>query len=255
MQQTIESFARRIGRRRRALAPVLLLLVLALGFFAFFAIADEVAEGEIRVLDERILLSMRNPADLADPLGPAWLEEMALEITAVGGYPLIVLSLAVVTGLLLVTCRFGAAIYAFFSVGSGALVSHFLKTFYDRPRPDVVAHLDVIHTASFPSGHAMVTTVAYLTLAALVMRFFADWRVRAYVLCVAVFIALIVGVSRVYLGVHWPSDVAAGWALGAAWASLTWLAVTLLALYRKSGRGKASRKQLRDDAPDAMENP
>lgn len=255
MTQTIKSFARRVGRRRQALAPVLLLLVLALGSFAFFAIADEVAEGEIRAFDESVLLSMRNPADPTDPLGPPWLEEIALEVTAVGGYPLIVLSLAVVTGLLIVTRRFGAAFYAVFSVGSGALVSHFLKTFYDRPRPDIVAHLDVIHTASFPSGHAMVTTVAYLTLAALVMRFFADWRVRAYVLCVAVLIALVVGVSRVYLGVHWPSDVAAGWALGAAWASLTWLAVTLLALYRNSGQAEGSRKQLRAGAAEAMEKP
>ncbi|EKF17429.1 phosphatase PAP2 family protein [Nitratireductor pacificus] len=251
----MKTFARRVGRRRQVLAPALLLLVLALGSFAFLAIADEVAEGEIRAFDERLLLSMRNPADPADPIGPPWLEEMALEVTAVGGYPLIVLSLAVVAGLLVVTRRFGAALYAVLSVGSGALVSHFLKHFYDRPRPDIVAHLDVIHTASFPSGHAMVTTVAYLTLAALVMRFFEDWRVRAYVLCVAVLVALLVGISRVYLGVHWPSDVAAGWALGAAWASLTWLVVTLLALYRNSGGGAGAGNQLREGAPEAMENP
>ncbi|MAS14981.1 MAG: PA-phosphatase [Nitratireductor sp.] len=250
-----DGFFRRVARQRGALAPVLLLLVLTLGSFAFFAIADEVAEGEIKALDEYLLLSLRNPMDASDPLGPPWLEETALEITAIGGYPVIVLSLLVLTGLLLVTRRFGAAFYALLSVGSGALVSYLLKNHYERPRPDLVEHLDVIHTASFPSGHATVTTVAYLTLAALVVRFFPDWRVRLYVLAVAVFISFIVGASRVYLGVHWPSDVAAGWALGAAWASFIWLCLSLLALYRGRRAGNGSAKRLRESAVEVMEKP
>ncbi|MCR4265713.1 phosphatase PAP2 family protein [Nitratireductor sp. ZSWI3] len=255
MTERTDRFIKRLARRRQALAPTLLLLVLAAGSFLFLSIAEEVAEGEIRSLDERILLAMRNPADPTDPIGPSWLEETALEVTAIGGYPVITLSLLLVTGLLVVTRRYSSAFYAVFSVGSGALVAHVMKTFYDRPRPDIVAHLDVIHTASFPSGHAMVTTVAYLTLAALVMRFFEDWRVRVYVLGVAVFTAFIVGVSRLYLGVHWPSDVAAGWALGAAWASLTWLAVTLISLYRNSRSARGAGKRLRDGAGEAMEKP
>ena len=140
-------------------------------------------------------------------------------------------------------------------MGSGALVSYLLKNHYERPRPDLVEHLDVIHTASFPSGHATVTTVAYLTLAALVVRFFPDWRVRLYVLAVAVFISFIVGASRVYLGVHWPSDVAAGWALGAAWASFIWLCLSLLALYRGRRAGNGSAKRLRESAVEVMEKP
>ncbi|EIM74432.1 PA-phosphatase-like phosphoesterase [Nitratireductor aquibiodomus RA22] len=248
-------FVRQIARHRRALAPVLLLLVLTLGSFVFLAIADEVAEGEIKALDEQVLLALRNPLDASDPLGPPWLEEAALEITAIGGYPVIVLSLLMVTGLLVVTRRYGAAFYAVLSVGSGALVSYILKNHYERPRPDIVEHLDVIHTASFPSGHATVTTVAYLTLAALVVRFFPDWRIRLYVLAVAVFISFTVGVSRIYLGVHWPSDVAAGWALGAAWASFTWLCLSLHALYRGRRLADGAGKRLRESSVEAMEKP
>lgn len=223
---------------RLATVPVALLALAGLGIYGFLAIADEMAEGEIDAFDTALLLALRNPADLSDPIGPPWLEETALEITALGGYPLIVLTLAAVIGFLLVTRRPGPALYALLSVSGGTIVSQLLKSFYDRPRPDLVAHLDTIHTASFPSGHAMMSTVAYLTLAALIVRIVVSRAARAYVLVVAVLVSLAVGVSRVYLGVHWPSDVAAGWALGVAWASLSWLAVT--ALRRWTGRGAAN---------------
>lgn len=223
-------------KRRDAVGPAAVLGVLAFGVYVFLAIADEMAEGEIRALDEWLFLALRHPADPADPLGPPWLEEAALEITALGGYTLIILALAAVTGLLVVTRRYGPALYAVLSVGSGALVSQGLKQYYERPRPDLAAHLDSVHTASFPSGHALVVTVAYLTLAALVIRFFDDLRVRLYVLFVAIFVSVMVGVTRVYLGVHWPSDVAAGWALGAAWASLSWLVVAALQYSRRRVR-------------------
>lgn len=223
--------------RRRAVGPAAILAILALGVSAFLAIADEVAEGEIRALDSQLFLLLRDPADPSRPLGPPWLQEAALEITALGGYALIILALGVLTGLLVVTRRYGPALYAVLSVALGALVSHGFKQYYARPRPDLVDHLDTVHTASFPSGHAMITTVAYLTLAALVVRFFDDLRVRIYVVCVALFIAVLVGLSRVYLGVHWPSDVAAGWALGIAWACVTWLAVAALQFWRSRASG------------------
>ncbi|MCT7374749.1 phosphatase PAP2 family protein [Chelativorans sp. EGI FJ00035] len=225
-------------RRREAMGPVVVLAVLAFGAYAFLAIADEVAEGEIRALDRQLFVALRDPANPSEPLGPPWLEEVALEITALGGYTLIVLALAVIVGLLVVTRRYGPALYAVLSVGSGALISHFLKQYYERPRPDLADHLDVVHTLSFPSGHALVATVAYLTMAALVVRFFDDLRVRLYVLFVAVAVSVAVGITRVYLGVHWPSDVAAGWALGAAWASLTWLVVSLLQYRRRGNSAK-----------------
>src|SRR5690606_7610079 len=194
-------------------------------------------------LDEELFLLFRDEADPSRLLGPQWLEETALEVTALGGYPLIVLAVVSVAGLLLVSGRRGPALFVVLSVGSGALLSHILKESYGRARPDLVQGLDLVHTASFPSGHALVGTVTYLTLASLVMRFVDDWRVRFYVSWLAVFVALIVGVSRVYLGVHWPSDVAAGWALGEAWASVSWLVVSGLQFYRQRQKGSASEGQ------------
>lgn len=233
MSHSLTDLVRGLRDFRPATLPVAMIALAAGGIYVFLAIADRMAEGEIAALDERLLLSLRDPADTDDPIGPAWLEETAIEITALGGYPLIVLTLAAVIGFLLVTRRPGPALYAFLSVAGGTVVSQLLKHFYDRPRPDLVAHLDSIHTASFPSGHAMMSTVAYLTLAALIVRIVESQAARAYVLGVAILVSLMVGVSRVYLGVHWPSDVAAGWALGIAWASLSWLAVS--ALRRRAG--------------------
>jgi len=237
MIETATSVVRGMRHRPEAVVPACLIGIIALGLYAFLSIADEMAEGEFRAWDERLFLAFRNPANPDDPLGPPWLEEAALEITALGGYSLILLTLAAVIGLLLVTRRYGPALYVLLSVGSGALVSMLSKQFYDRPRPDLVPQLDIVHTASFPSGHALVTTVAYLTLAALVIRFFDDLRVRIYVAGVAIFISVLVGISRVYLGVHWPSDVAAGWALGTAWASLAWLVVAVLQYLRRRHAG------------------
>jgi undecaprenyl-diphosphatase len=232
---------------RPATVPVAMLAIAGLGIWGFLAIADEMAEGEIDAFDTRLLLYLRNPADPSDPIGPPWLEETAIEITALGGYPLIVLTLAAVIGFLLVTRRPGPALYALLSVAGGTVVSQLLKSFYDRPRPDLVAHLDTIHTASFPSGHAMMSTVAYLTLAALIVRIVESRAARAYVLTVAVLVSAAVGASRVYLGVHWPSDVAAGWAMGIAWASLSWLAVSALRRWAGRGsRGEAGAKRLAD---------
>jgi undecaprenyl-diphosphatase len=107
-------------------------------------------------------------------------------------------------------------------VGGGELVSTVLKLFYHRPRPDLVPHGMEVFTASFPSGHAMMSAIAYLTLAILMARVDRNPRVKALVLSLGVSITLLVGISRIYLGVHWPSDVVAGWCVGAAWASLCW---------------------------------
>lgn len=219
--------------RKEALAPAVIFGLLAFGLYLFLAIADEVAEGELREFDERLLLLFRDSANPSVLRGPAWLQETMVEFTALGGYPVIILTLIAVVGLLVVTRRYGPALFTFVSVWFGWLISDLLKRFYDRPRPDLVDHLDTVHTASFPSGHAMMSTVIYLTLAALVIRFFQDFRVRVYVVVVAVMISVLVGVSRVFLGVHWPSDVVAGWALGIAWACFLWLVVAFL---QRSGR-------------------
>lgn len=218
---------------RVATLPILLVALAAGGVYIFLALADEVSENELLRFDSAFLLLFRNPADISDPLGPAWLERTVLEITTLGGYPVLVTLVSAVVGFLLVSRKFGPALFAAVSIATGTLASHLLKIAYDRPRPDVVDHLVQTHTASFPSGHATMSAVVYLTLASLIVRLVDDVAVRVYVLAVAFLLTFAVGMSRIYLGVHWPSDVVAGWALGVAWACLSWLAVTALRRLRE----------------------
>ena len=232
MSRDVSELVRGMRDMRLATVPVLLLAVFASGVYAFLAIAGEMAENELAGIDRHLLLMFRDPVDASDPLGPPWLEDTVAQITTLGGYPVLVLLVGAVAGFLLVSKKFGPALFVLVSIVSGTVLSHLLKLAYDRPRPDLVDHLVQTHTASFPSGHATMSAVVYLTLAALVVRLVDSLAVRVYVVCVAVLLTVMVGVSRVYLGVHWPSDVAAGWALGAAWASLSWLAVTALRALR-----------------------
>lgn len=201
--------------------PIALLSAVGAGLFVFLALADEVTEGERIAFDRAILLFFRQP-DMNAPIGPEWLKEAALEITALGGYPAITLLTVGVVGFLAISGRRGNALYVLLSVIGGALLSSILKLAIGRARPDLVEQLDIVHTASFPSGHALITTVTYLTLGSLVVRQVPTLREKTYILGAAIFVSVLVGVTRVYLGVHWPSDVLAGWALGTAWASFVW---------------------------------
>jgi undecaprenyl-diphosphatase len=221
---------------RGATMPVILLAIIATGLYAFLEIADEIGEDEPIEFDQWLLLLFRDAGDASVPIGPPWLSETVAEITTLGGYPVLIVLTVSILGFLLVAGRFGPALFVALSVTLGTLVGHLLKLAYERPRPDIVDHLVTTHTASFPSGHATMSAVVYLTLAALIMRMLESWWLRAYVLGVAVVLTVMVGMSRIYLGVHWPSDVLAGWALGAAWASLAWLVVTALRFQRKRSR-------------------
>ncbi len=175
------------------------------------------------MLDSAILLLFRDPGGSANPIGPFWLQEAAVELTALGGYPVVILLVAFAVGYLLVSGRWSSAWFLGLSVIGGSLLSSGLKLHYARPRPDLVEHLDIIHTASFPSGHATVSMVSYLTAAAVITRSIENRRHRVYIFAASVLLVLLVGTTRVYLGVHWPSDVLAGWFLGLAWAGLCWL--------------------------------
>ena len=180
-------------------------------------------EGSTREFDRRLLLALRGRADPADPLGPRWLEEMARDLTGLGGVGILgLITAASVVYLLMMRKRHAAAFLAA-AVGGGILLSTLFKAGFERPRPDLVTHLAHVYTASFPSGHSMMSAVAYLTLGALLARMHKGRVVQAFILGVAILITLLVGASRVYLGVHWPTDVLAGWAAGAAWACLCWL--------------------------------
>jgi undecaprenyl-diphosphatase len=207
----------------------LIALILAAGvLFAFAKIADAVGDGGTRVFDEWLLVALRSPGNLADPIGPKWFEEMMRDFTAMGSTGVLTLMVITIAGFLTMTRKGHAALFVLASVIGGVLISQSMKWAYARPRPELVPHGAEVYTASFPSGHSMMAAVVYLTLGALLARTLADRAVKVYVVAVAVFATILVGVSRVYLGVHWPTDVLAGWTLGAAWALICWLVMTWL---------------------------
>lgn len=209
---------------REELALVAALGILAATSWSFMTIAGEVMEGETRAMDELILLALREAGDLSDPVGPRWFEEMMRDFTALGGIAFLTLLTLSVCGWLLFDGRRFPAVVIAVSVAGGIVLSLALKLGYARPRPDLVPHGSEVYTASFPSGHAMMSAAVYLTLGVLLARVQPRQPLRIYFLVLAVLLTVLVGVSRVYLGVHWPSDVLAGWSAGAAWATTCWLA-------------------------------
>ena len=216
----------RLGRHE--LGSILSVLVLAGGLWGFIEVADAVREGETRSLDQALLLALRSPSDPSDPRGPPWVEEVGRDLTALGGVALLsLLSVAVIAHLALRRKPRAAGFVAASVLGALAL-SLALKGAFDRPRPDAVPQLSYVWTSSFPSGHSMLSAAVYLTLGALLARFESNFLLKAHALAWALLLTLLVGVSRVYLGVHWPTDVLAGWAAGAAWAALCWLVARVL---------------------------
>jgi undecaprenyl-diphosphatase len=213
---------------RADLVVLVAVLAAAVAVWLFLVIADAVTEGGPGHTDEWILRSLREPTNPADPLGPQWLEEAARDVTALGGHAVLALLVVSVVGYQLIGRHYPAALLVVASTLGGVLIGHLLKGFYARPRPDVVPHLVHVSSASFPSGHAMLAAVVYLTLGALLARLVEGWWAKLYFVAVAVILTLLVGASRVYLGVHYPTDVVAGWCVGLTWAVLCWLAARYL---------------------------
>jgi undecaprenyl-diphosphatase len=204
------------------LALVAVVAALA-GSWAFIEIADEVAEGETRSVDAWIVQSLRRPADPAAPIGPRWLADDVRDVTALGGRAVLLLVTAAVVLYLWLARTYHAMWLVLGAAVGGQLLSAVLKAAFARPRPDVVPHLTPAAFSSFPSGHSMSAAAVYLTLGLLLARLTERTRLRVYVLSLAALVTLLVGVSRVYLGVHYPTDVLAGWAAGSAWAACCWL--------------------------------
>lgn len=212
---------------RREIVPIALLLGVAAPLWAFSEIAEEVGEGEARWFDECVLLALRT-GDPADPVGPAWFEASVMDVSALGGFAVLALVTLFAVGYLAVQRKWIDAAMLLVATLGGTLISESLKTGFSRPRPDLVAHVVETTSMSFPSGHAMLSAVTYLTLAALIARTQAERHLRGYVLGAAILLTLLIGLSRIYLGVHWPTDVLAGWCLGAAWALACWGCATWL---------------------------
>lgn len=212
---------------RHELAVLLVIVGVAAGVWAFSAIADEVMDGDSQPFDRAVLLAMRRADNLA-PVGPAALQEAARDITGLGGAAVLSLLTLTVGGFLILDGKRRMALFVLCSVASGMLITGSLKVAFNRPRPDLVPHATSFSTPSFPSGHAMMSAVTYLTLGALLARSQERKRLKAFLMLLAAGLTFMVGLSRVYLGVHWPTDVFAGWTAGGSWALLCWFVARLL---------------------------
>lgn len=204
------------------LRTLLAVIGVAISIWAFAGIYDEVRDGETLDFDHRVLLLFREPGAPQEPWGPPQLESAVRDVTALGGTPLIMFMTLAIAGYLVMARKPGAACFVVVAILGAAVLSFLGKDLIARPRPELVPHAVVVITHSFPSGHATGAAAAYLTLGALLARFQPRRRLKIYVLTLAVIITVAVGLSRLYLGVHWPTDVLAGWTLGAGWALTCW---------------------------------
>ena len=210
---------------RTEAGPLSILAVGAAALASFLHIMSEtMVEGETRALDLGILEALRRPGQPGVPVGPAWLTEVARDLSSMGSLSVLIFVALVVIGFALVRRRYCAAAMIALSLGGGMGVCQFLKDYFERERPPLAYRLESVVNASFPSGHAMLSAVFYLTLAALLARVQTKQRLKFYVVAVAAVTAGLVGLTRIYLGVHWTTDVLAGWSVGAAWAVACWLA-------------------------------
>lgn len=213
--------SRTVECMRKTTTQTRLLLIAAL-LAAFGFIAEDVIEGETRAFDEAVLLSLRVSNNPQLPIGPPWLVEAARDVTALGSFSVLgILLLLLVLHLLLERNVRRAALIAG-SVVTGTAISTALKHAFNRPRPDLTAVTQVF-TASFPSGHALVSAVTFLTIGTVLAGTTDRVGFRVFYVGGAIFLTLLVGFSRIYLGVHYPTDVIAGWSLGAAWSIICFL--------------------------------
>lgn len=243
MASAVWCYVKRLAERLGGFEPLVLVaaaLVIA-GTWGFISLADEVLEGETRAIDRKVVRLMRQPDDPATPIGPAWAQELGRDATALGGHGFVILLTVGVIGFLALSGHQHTSIFMIVAVSGGYLISNLLKQVISRPRPDLVPHLSHVATSSFPSTHAMISAVVYLTLGTITATVVERQRLKWYVLSVAFALTFLVGVSRVYLGVHYPTDVLAGWTAGLVWALLCWIVARLL----------QRRGQIESDRPDS----
>jgi undecaprenyl-diphosphatase len=212
------------------------LLLVGASVWVFIEIGGRVSEGSAPAFDEKLLLAMREPEDPSEPLGPHWVEELSRDLTSLGSGGVLILITLAAAAYLALQGKTRIMLFLFAAVFGGMILSLVLKDLFARPRPDLISKEALPLTLSFPSGHSMSAAVVYLTLGALLARVQPLFRLKAYLLSLAVLITITVGLTRIYLGVHWPTDVLAGWTAGAGWALICWIVALIL-----QKRGKVER--------------
>lgn len=239
MKTVFKSLVARLGRQEIGVLAAFFGGALLLLLFGL--LAEEVVEGDTHRLDMAVLMSFRSAGNPTELIGPEWFEEMVRDVTALGSYAFVIIVMVASLGYLFLIRKYHLALLLLGAELGGILLSNLLKYGFNRPRPGI-DHAAQVFTPSFPSGHATLAAVTFLTLGALLTRVNADRRAKVYFLSIAVILTVMVGMSRMYLGVHYPSDVIAGWCIGSAWASLCWGAALWL-----QQRGRVERPQ--DEAP------
>jgi undecaprenyl-diphosphatase len=219
----------RLARHWRLETRLLMsVLTIAVLLFAFGLIAQEVTEGKPLTFDQNVMLALRSSANPSVPIGPAWLQEAARDITSLGSTIVLGIITFAVVGYLFLARKPAVAWLMLGAVLGGIALNNLLKFAFARPRPDFVTHAVRVFTTSFPSGHATLSAITYLTMGALLARTHPSFAIRLYFLSLAAFLTVLVGMSRIYLGVHYPTDVLGGWCIGAAWAMGCWVLMAWL---------------------------
>lgn len=207
----------------RGVLVLMAALVIVAGAWGFVALADEVKEGGTQRFDDAAIRALRRPDNPGKMRGPPWLEDAARDVTALGGVTVLGLVTTAVVGYLLICRKYHAMWLVLAATTGGLILSSLLKYVISRPRPELVPRLSYVYTSSFPSGHSFMSAVVYLTLGTLLMRLTPGRAIKLYLLLTALFLTFVVGVSRVCMAVHYPTDVLAGWTAGLAWALVCWL--------------------------------
>ena len=227
---TIVRIVQRMAGSIPDLEPVVLvaLAVFTASLWGFIKTTDAVFTNETETFDKWVLLTLRDPAAPENPIGPPWMQEVARDVSALGGVTWIAFATIALSAYLWIDGKIRMGLFLIAATISGAAVSALLKSLFARPRPDVVPHLSQVYSSSFPSGHSLIAAVVYLTLGSLIASVVSKPVLKFYVLAVAVLLTTAVGLTRIYLGVHYPSDVLAGWLAGLVWALLWWLVAHVL---------------------------
>jgi undecaprenyl-diphosphatase len=239
---------------RTEIAALAALLIVAVGVLSFIELSDDVTEADSQAFDLAVLHAVRPFVDdPGRPWGPWWLHEAAADLTSLGGVAVLGLFAIIAVVFLLLQRKRLSALLLVVGLAGGVMLSEGLKAVFGRERPPVVYQAVETINASFPSGHALLSAVFYLTLGVMLTRAFSQKRLKAYALGVAVLMTLIVGVTRIYLGAHWASDVFAGWSVGAAWAMALWLVSWFVA--KRQRRAHAHLQDAPDPEPETASAP
>lgn len=203
-------------------------LILLLFVWGGIELRDLFMVDRAQQFDKWLLLALRDADNPQYLFGPHWVDEAVRDVTALGGPAVLTFMILAVTIYLLLQKKYKSTILVLVVTVGGLVISLLLKDFFLRDRPDIVPALMVETSPSFPSGHSMLSAIVYLTLGSLLTRLEANPRIRMYIIFIAILTAVSIGLTRIMLGVHFPTDVLVGWIVGFFWATLCWFFMMVL---------------------------